>query len=121
MKIIFQHRGGKTTAIGNDFDSIVTKIRSLYPDENDKTIQFYDHELSDFFIFTSFEQIQDQPSGIKMSFILTDNSSNAIADNSSSSSVNDKSQTANSTIPKVHTRRIRKKKADEPQVIILFN
>ncbi|CAF3345426.1 unnamed protein product [Rotaria sp. Silwood2] len=115
MKIIFEHRGKKTTVIGNDYDSIAAKIRSLYPDENDKTIQFYDHELSDYFTFTSFEQIQDQPNGIKMSFILTNILNNVIADNSLSLSINENSSVTNSITQRFHRRRIRKKQEVEPE------
>lgn len=74
MKIIFEHDGRKTTIIGNDYETITGKIRSLFPNENHRRIQFYDPELTDHFEFTSYEQVLDQPNGIKMNFDLSNTS-----------------------------------------------
>ncbi|CAF3521797.1 unnamed protein product [Rotaria sp. Silwood1] len=59
MKIVFEHQGRKTTIIGNDYVSIVEKIRSLFSNQNHCRIQFYDPELSDYFDFTLYEQVID--------------------------------------------------------------
>ena len=71
MKIIFEHDGRKTTIIGNDYQTIVEKIRSLFPNESYRRIQFYDPELTDYFEFTSYDQVLDQPNGLKMKFDLS--------------------------------------------------
>ncbi|CAF2728073.1 unnamed protein product [Rotaria sp. Silwood2] len=71
MKIVFEHQGRKTTILGNDYVSIVEKIRLLFPNQNDRRIQFYDPELNDYFEFTSYEQIIDQPNGLKMNFDMS--------------------------------------------------
>ena len=71
MKIVFEHQGRKTTILGNDYETIIDKIRALFPDQNHRRIQFYDSELTDFFEFTSYEQVKDQPNGLKMNFDMS--------------------------------------------------
>ncbi|CAF3311916.1 unnamed protein product [Rotaria socialis] len=71
IKIVFEHQGRKTTIIGDDYETIVEKIRLLFPNENHRRIQFYDPELSDVFEFTSYEQVRDQSNGLKMNFDLS--------------------------------------------------
>ncbi|CAF3849425.1 unnamed protein product [Rotaria sp. Silwood1] len=112
MKIIFEHEGGKTTVIGTDYNSIIDKIRSLFPDQKHRSRQFYDAELTDYFEFTSFEQISDQPNGIKMNFDMSNTSNLYSADHSLSSSLNkDKNDGKNNFVTqKACPRRIRKKR-----------
>ncbi|CAF3980756.1 unnamed protein product [Rotaria sordida] len=110
MKIIFEHQGRKTTIIGNDYDSIVEKIRSLFPNQNHHRIQFYDAELSDYFEFTSYEQVIGQPNGLKMNFDMSSISDSFVLDPSSSSTTNDNdSDTPNKNLTKRSSKRSRKK------------
>ncbi|CAF1363875.1 unnamed protein product, partial [Rotaria magnacalcarata] len=68
MKIIFEHAGRKTPIFGDDYATIINKISLLLPGENSRTIQFYDPELSDYFDFTSFQQVKDQINGLEKAF-----------------------------------------------------
>ncbi|CAF3337247.1 unnamed protein product [Rotaria sp. Silwood2] len=126
MKIIFEHEDRKTTVIGTDYNSIVHKIRSLFPNENHRSIQFYDTELTDYFEFNSFEQISDLSNGIKMHFDMSNTSNLFIDDHSLPSSLNNgkNDEKNNHVTPKAHSRRIRKKKKlnlinDEPISLFL--
>ncbi|CAF3826211.1 unnamed protein product [Rotaria sp. Silwood1] len=124
MKIIFEHEDRKTTVIGTDYDSIVDKIKLLFPNENHRSIQFYDTELGDYFEFTSFEQISDLSNGVKMHFDMSNTSNLFIADHSLPSSLNNgkNDEKNNHVTPKAQLRRIRKKNKlnlinDEPIVL----
>ncbi|CAF3885541.1 unnamed protein product [Rotaria sordida] len=126
MKIVFEHQGRKTTIIGNDYVTIVDKIRSIFPDQNHRRIQFYDPELTDYFEFTSLEQVIDQPNGLKMSFDMSDTLDSVIPDPASSSTinVNENASTNKNITPTTSTKRSRKKsslehenKNDEPLVL----
>ncbi|CAF1017628.1 unnamed protein product [Rotaria magnacalcarata] len=113
MKIIFEHQDRKTIIIGNDYETIINKIQLLFPGENDSTVLFYDHELMDFFDFVSFDQIQDQPNGLKMIFNSSKESNDVIAtDTSSSLTLNnvENQKEQNSDIKKNHRKRNRYKK-----------
>ena len=81
MKIIFEHEGRKTTVLGNDYTTIVEKIRSIFPNQNHRRIRFYDPELTDYFEFTSYEQVMDQPNGLKMTFDMSTASDSINAEN----------------------------------------
>jgi hypothetical protein len=115
MKIIFEHESRKTTVIGTDYGSIISKIRAIFPDQSDKPIQFYDPELTDYFEFTSFEQISDQNNGIKMKFDITNTSYSLISNSSSSSSLENKENDENNKQikQKLHSKRCRKRKQSE--------
>ena len=112
MKIVFEHQGRKTIIIGNDYESIMNKIRLLFPGENDTTVLFYDNELDDFFDFTSFDQIQDQPNGVKMTFNSFKRSNDVGTDACSPSAFkNNESEKSNdSQVKKFHPGINRKKK-----------
>ena len=109
MKIIFEHEGRKTTVIGNDYNTIVEKIRSLFPDQKHRRIQFYDPELTDFFEFTSFEQVIDQPNGLRMTFDLSQVSDPTKTVDACLSNENHISVTSEMIIPTSKAKRIRKK------------
>jgi hypothetical protein len=81
MKIIFEHEGRKTTVMGNDYTTIVENIQSIYPTQKHRRIRFYDPELTDYFDFTSYGQVMDQPNGLKMSFDMSVASDAINADN----------------------------------------
>lgn len=85
MKIVFEHEGRKTTVLGNDYNTLVEKIRSIFPNQKHRRIQFYDPELTDYFEFTSYEQVMDQQNGLKMSFDMSTASKSSIADHLASS------------------------------------
>ena len=123
MKIVFEHEGRRTTVIGIDYNSIVEKIRSIFPDQNHRSIQFYDAELTDYFEFNSFEQIADQPNGIKMNFDMSNTSNLFIADNSSSLCLNNYEidEKNNRVTPKTYRRRIRKTNQTELNVSFLVS
>lgn len=110
MKIIFEHHDRKTIILGQDYETIINKIRSLFPAENNSTILFFDHELNDFFDFTSFDQIEDQPNGIKM--IFKSKKLTNVADDISSRVPlkNAENKTENSAAKVIHPIRNRKKK-----------
>ncbi|CAF1315925.1 unnamed protein product [Adineta steineri] len=110
MKIVFEHEGRKTTIFGNDYDIIVNKIRSLFPDQNHRPIQFYDPELTDHFEFTSYEQVVDQPNGLKMSFDMSSTSNSYLTDPAPSSTFNKENNTNDPNITKsIGSKRSRKK------------
>ncbi|CAF4915766.1 unnamed protein product, partial [Rotaria sp. Silwood1] len=113
MKIILEYRDRKTIIIGSDYETIINKIRLLFPDENDSTILFYDYELKDYFDFTSFDQIQDQPNGVKMTFNSSRKLNDVAADSSPSIPHSDEKQKENNYVKKPRPRRNQKKKENE--------
>ncbi len=120
MKIIFEHGNRKTTVVGTDYNSIVDKIRSIFSDQNDKPIQFYDPELTDYFEFTSFEQINDQANGIKMKFDMLNTSDSSINSCSLSSSLNNDVNKENSVNSERNTRLKRCRKRKEIELDVSF-
>lgn len=112
MKIIFTYQDRKTIIIGNDYETIINKIRLFFPGEDDSTVLFFDQELDDFFDFTSFDQIQGQPNGVKMMFSSSKRSNGVDADNCSPSTLNnnDNQTSTKSHIKKIHQKRNKKKK-----------
>ncbi|CAF1324658.1 unnamed protein product [Adineta steineri] len=121
MKIIFEHEGRKTTIFGNDYDIIVNKIRSLFPDQHHRPIQFYDPELTDHFEFTSYEQVVDQPNGLKMSFDMSSTSISYLTDPSPLSTFNKEEKNPNdrNTTQSISSKRSRKK-SFEHEVVFFF-
>jgi hypothetical protein len=122
MKIIFEHQGRKTTVLGNDYDTIVDKIRLLFPDQNHRSIQFYDPELTDYFEFTSYEQVIDQPNGLKMNFDMSNTMDFIIADPSSAPTLDENENNGKNTNVKKSTssKRSRKKPVLEHDVMFFF-
>ncbi|CAF3694319.1 unnamed protein product [Rotaria sp. Silwood1] len=115
MKVVFEHQGRKTTILGNNYVTIVDKIRLLFPDQNHLRIQFYDPELSDYFEFTSYEQVIDQPNGLKMSFDVSSTSDSPVPDPSPPSTINDNQDNRkNTNFIKSTPKRSRKKPLIEP-------
>ncbi|CAF4268595.1 unnamed protein product [Rotaria sp. Silwood2] len=112
MKIIFEHQGRKTTVIGADYDTMVNNIRSLYPDQHHHRIQFYDPELTDYFEFTSYSQIIDQPNGLKMNFDTSD-TIDLITGHPCSSPMFNKNEKNNNINTHVSSKRSRKKSIPE--------
>lgn len=104
MKIVFEHLDRKTIIIGNDYESIMNKIRLLFLDKNDSRVLFFDLELNDVFDFTSYDQIQDQANGLKMMF----GSTNKLND-SSAAPYSTSSGTSNDTASPASIKRKRKR------------
>ena len=110
-KIIFEHQGRKTTILGLDYNEIVYKIRSLFPDQNHRRIEFYDPELTDYFEFISYEQIIDQPNGLRMKFDMSSLCEEAPTNTLTVSTVNtnDNSETHETIQKAADVRKPRKK------------
>ncbi len=126
MKIIFEHQGRKTTVLGGDYDTIVHKIRLLFPDQNHRSIQFYDPELTDYFEFTSYEQVIDQPNGLKMNFDMSNTMDFIIADASSTPILDENENENNGKKTNVQkknssSKRSRKKPVLEHDVMFLIS
>jgi hypothetical protein len=126
MKIIFEHQGRKTTVLGGDYDTIVHKIRLLFPDQNHRSIQFYDPELTDYFEFTSYEQVIDQPNGLKMNFDMSNTMDFIIADPSSTPILDENENENNGKNTNVQkknssSKRSRKKPVLEHDVMFLIS
>jgi hypothetical protein len=123
MKIIFEHQGRKTTVLGNDYDTIVNKIRLLFPDQNHRRIQFYDPELTDYFEFTSYDQVIDQPNGLKMQFDMSNTTDFIIADLPSASTSNENENNENNINAKksASSKRVRRKTVLEHDVMFLIS
>jgi hypothetical protein len=124
MKIIFEHQGRKTTVLGGDYDTIVHKIRLLFPDQNHRSIQFYDPELTDYFEFTSYEQVIDQPNGLKMNFDMSNTMDFIIADASSTPILDENENNGKKTnVQKKNSssKRSRKKPVLEHDVMFLIS
>jgi hypothetical protein len=124
MKIIFEHQGRKTTVLGGDYDTIVHKIRLLFTDQNHRSIQFYDPELTDYFEFTSYEQVIDQPNGLKMNFDMSNTMDFIIADASSTPILDENENNGKKTnVQKKNSssKRSRKKPVLEHDVMFLIS
>ena len=109
MKIILEYLDRKTIIIVSDYETIVNKIRLLFPNEIDSTILFYDYELKDYFDFTSFDQTEDQPNSVKMTF----NSSRKLNDFAATSPLiphSDEKRKEKICVKKSRPRRNQKKK-----------
>lgn len=118
MKIVFEHQGRKTTILGNDYETIVSKIRLLFPDQSHHRIQFYDPELIDYFEFTSYEQVIDQPNGLRMNFDVSLLSESILVNSSILSVLNDNGRNqANETIEKLVPVKKPRKKASLQQIV----
>ena len=119
MKIVFEHEGHKTTVLGNDYVTIGNKIKSLFPDQNHRRIQFYDPELTDYFEFVSYEQVMDQPNGLKMNFDMSNISDSYLCDPRSSSIFNEnENNEKNENVTKIgSSKRSRKKPLDQLDVV----